>query len=182
MKPSSAKIIEKRQYRDKHGVSRYMKLRECDCGTREWLGKVSTPKCSKCRDWSVPDEQKKKISNTLKNKYKDPAYKERILSTFRPPKGEEHWNWKGGVSSDRVKIYNTPEYTSWRTEVFKRDKYQCRMCKTKGQLHAHHIVPWAADPSLGLAVTNGMTLCTSCHVNVHRYYKEVCNQSPISEK
>lgn len=64
---------------------------------------------------------------------------------------------------------NTPEYTQWRTAVFERDKYTCRICNDiGGSLEAHHIIRWADEPGLRFDVNNGITLCTTCHKKVHK--------------
>lgn len=56
----------------------------------------------------------------------------------------------------------------WRNAVLERDDYQCQECGAMDGLHAHHIKPWARFPELRLDIGNGVTLCTSCHKDVHR--------------
>lgn len=59
-----------------------------------------------------------------------------------------------------------PEYVRWRKSVYRRDHFQCQFpgCGHKGgKLNAHHIKPWAKYPSLRFVVSNGITLCESCH-------------------
>jgi 5-methylcytosine-specific restriction endonuclease McrA len=62
----------------------------------------------------------------------------------------------------------TDAYKNWRTQVFRRDHFQCQMpgCGKKGKIHAHHIKRWADVPTLRYAVTNGITLCMDCHKKV----------------
>ena len=68
----------------------------------------------------------------------------------------------------RDKINGETKYKEWRTSVFKRDKYTCTDCETKGGiLHAHHILDWANHPELRYDINNGSTLCTSCHSKQH---------------
>jgi 5-methylcytosine-specific restriction endonuclease McrA len=66
----------------------------------------------------------------------------------------------------------TVEYIAWRTAVFTRDKWTCRMCgkttstiggKEKRWMQADHIMPWAWYPHLRYEVSNGRTLCLQCH-------------------
>ena len=61
--------------------------------------------------------------------------------------------------------YNDPKYKAWRTAVYVRDKFTCRLCgsKHKRKLNAHHIRRWADHPHLRFEVSNGITLCYSCH-------------------
>ena len=87
-------------------------------------------------------------------------------TAFRPGVyiGEKHYNWKGGITPIRVKIYRSKEYQNWRNFVFKRDDYTCLNCGTKGcYLEAHHIKRWIDYPKLRYEIDNGVTLCKSCH-------------------
>lgn len=66
-------------------------------------------------------------------------------------------------------IRSSGEYAQWRTQVFERDKYTCQKCGQKGgSLNAHHIKPFAKFPDLRLELSNGQTLCESCHKKIHR--------------
>lgn len=79
-------------------------------------------------------------------------------------RGKLNWNWKGGITPERKKLYFTPEYKLWRKSVFERDNYTCIWCGQKGgYLNADHIKPWALFPELRFAIDNGRTLCLSCH-------------------
>jgi thymidylate synthase (FAD) len=40
------------------------------------------------------------------------------------------------------------------------------------QLHAHHLVPVYADPSLGCEMENLVTLCQPCHAFIHKHHQE----------
>lgn len=59
--------------------------------------------------------------------------------------------------------------------TFQRDKFKCRCCGTGGvaflgTLVWHHIIPVAAHgPD---TVENGLTLCDSCHIQVHVFQKQ----------
>lgn len=83
--------------------------------------------------------------------------------------GERHPNWKGGVSEKRSKDWVSREYKEWRKKVFERDNYTCQICgdNTGGNLNAHHIKSYRDYPELRYEVSNGMTLCEFCHVEVH---------------
>lgn len=82
----------------------------------------------------------------------------------RMPRGERHSNWKGGISLERDKIKNTPEYKQWVQSVFKRDNYTCQCCgKTNCSLEAHHIYNFATHKELRTDLNNGITLCHDCH-------------------
>lgn len=67
----------------------------------------------------------------------------------------------------RAILLKRKDYVEWRTSVFTRDGYQCRICENKGYIEAHHIIPWANAPALRYNPNNGITLCKKCHRKVH---------------
>ncbi len=82
--------------------------------------------------------------------------------------GERHWNWKGGITAEYAKIYNSLEMKNWRKLVFKRDNYKCQICFQKGgKLNAHHIEVFNKYPELRFEVDNGITLCENHHKEIH---------------
>jgi hypothetical protein len=102
--------------------------------------------------WKLSEESKKRIG---------------LASLGRPGPmlgrtGELHWNWKGGISKD-VHSVSEPKYKEWRMSVFKRDNFQCKICKSKVGLQAHHILKWAEFPELRYDLNNGITLCLVHH-------------------
>lgn len=86
--------------------------------------------------------------------------------------GKNHWNWKGGVTSNNQKERNSSMYSDWRKAVFERDNFTCQLCGARGvRLNAHHILPWAKNIAERYQLSNGITLCKKCHSSVH--YKAV---------
>jgi hypothetical protein len=91
------------------------------------------------------------------------------------PSGENHWHWRGGVTSENMKIRNCEEYRLWRNAVFARDRYTCIWCGKKSGngkttiLHVDHIKPFALYPELRFAIDNGRTLCINCHRTTKTY-------------
>jgi hypothetical protein len=77
---------------------------------------------------------------------------------------ENHYNWKGGITSENTKIRHSDTYKYWRSEVLKRDNYTCQCCgKLGGFLNAHHIVNFAEDEEMRFEIDNGITMCEKCH-------------------
>ena len=66
------------------------------------------------------------------------------------------------------KEYQISEYegNNFRQKVLWRDKYTCRKCKSKEKLQAHHIKRRSAGGTD--RVSNGVTLCDTCHKALHR--------------
>lgn len=65
--------------------------------------------------------------------------------------------------------FNDPKYKQWRKRVYARDKFRCRMPRCPGtckDLNAHHIKCWSSHPSLRFVMSNGITLCRTCHERV----------------
>ncbi len=63
--------------------------------------------------------------------------------------------------------YCDRRHKSWRIEVLTRDNWQCRgcgrVCGSKREAHADHIIPVAVRPDLRYEVANGQCLCAPCH-------------------
>lgn len=130
---------------------------------------VSSPR----KGIKLTDELKKRLSVVHKGQI---AWNKGL--TYEAPwqKAEKNHSWKGGITKERLRIYNSFQYKTWRIEVFKRDSYTCRECKeTGGILNADHIMPFAYYPELRFSVENGRTLCIDCHRKTEtfgsRYYK-----------
>lgn len=80
--------------------------------------------------------------------------------------GEQHHNWKGGVTPINEKIRKSSKYKVWRLDVYGRDNFTCQMpkCNKKGgDIEAHHIKRFADFPELRFDINNGITLCGKCH-------------------
>jgi 5-methylcytosine-specific restriction endonuclease McrA len=90
---------------------------------------------------------------------------------LKAKRGEEHWNWKGGITPLTHLLRNTPEYKEWRLAVYARDHWTCQDCGRhcdEHQIVAHHKKPFKDYPELRYAVENGITLCRRCHLERER--------------
>lgn len=69
-----------------------------------------------------------------------------------------------GKTKEHQKIRSSARYRQWRRQVFERDNFTCQECGQKGgTLNADHIKRFADFPELRFEISNGRTLCESCH-------------------
>jgi 5-methylcytosine-specific restriction endonuclease McrA len=123
----------------------------------------------------ITDELRKKISNANRGKKRQKISENKM--------GEKNHNWKGGVTPINKKIRMSFEYREWRGKVFNRDNYTCQSCnKRGGELHPHHIKPFSIYPELRFNVSNGITLCRSCHIKTDTWGKNMKYPLPKEQK
>lgn len=70
------------------------------------------------------------------------------------------------TNDDRLKK-NDHMLSDWALSVKIRDSYKCVECGSENKLHSHHIKSKAKYPELKYNLDNGITLCASCHADVH---------------
>ena len=75
-------------------------------------------------------------------------------------RGEQHPNWAGGVSKRSGMV-------KWAAAVKERDGHICVRCGAAKYVVAHHIRRIEDAPELRCDISNGVTLCRSCHADVH---------------
>lgn len=90
---------------------------------------------------------------------------------------ENHPRWLGGKSRENQIGRGSQEYYNWRLSVWKRDFFTCKKCDKKGKdLNAHHINNWADFTELRFSIDNGVTLCKTCHKELHKLYGQKTNE------
>ena len=152
-----------------------------------------------------PDNEKIKISNTMKRKG--------LKGPIRY--GKDCNFWKGGVnkinkSVSRL-IRDSKEYEDWRKAVMERDDFTCQKCGERGgKLNADHY-PFSFSVLLGTVkgitkdfvergdlkvlsffwdVENGRTLCKDCHrkfgnkthLKYHNLFEQVDDQAKNTKR
>lgn len=110
-------------------------------------------------------ERRQKISNALKGRSFSKTHRDNLRIThLEILKGKKNPNWKGGITKVNLKIKTSSRYRQWRKTVYERDNYTCQICGAKGvYLNADHIKPFIHYPDLRFELSNGRTLCVSCH-------------------
>jgi hypothetical protein len=88
---------------------------------------------------------------------------------------EKNPRWKSNWSDQQRLLSRLPrrtnEYLAWCKEVYRREDYTCRSCRTRGGvLHAHHIDGWDSTPKKRYDPANGAVLCIRCHRSFHKRF------------
>jgi len=135
-----------------------------------WKGKHRSEKTkakisSKLTGRKLSEETKKKMSIWAKENNGEKRFPQN-------QKGKNSPCWKGGCK--RPYQHNNWRYYEWRSKVFERDNWTCQTCGARSKagepvyLEAHHIKGWSKYEKLRYELSNGITLCKSCHKLVHK--------------
>jgi len=159
LKKTCKVAICKRRAVHKNGLCKahYLRLiRNGDLKENQPIGSIT----GRAPGFSHSAETRTRISNAKVGKNPN-----RIKRGYRRPNasGINHWNWKGGISSDDY-LERRRFYQQVHELVLERDDYTCLLCdKRGGQLHIDHIKGWAKHPELRFELDNCRTLCAPCH-------------------
>lgn len=87
-------------------------------------------------------------------------------------KGQIEW-WNGKPTPPWLRPKKaqrtSPYYSAWRRSVFERDKFTCNLCgQIGGELNVPHIKSFSNYPDLRYDPENAITVCVSCHKQIHR--------------
>ena len=135
---------------DSAGINK--SLVECECGVRQEV-----------INWSLTGGRKQSCGCLRKETFKK-------VAPF-VARGEQHPNWKGGISGKRYAEMARKDYCDWRRNVYEKDRYTCQVCdSTNRRLEAHHLNPYHSSPDGRVDLNNGVTLCKSCHQTFHQAY------------
>jgi len=93
---------------------------------------------------------------------------------YKYPEGKDSPFWQGGLTPIAKKNRRGKNYFKWRQAVLLRDGFKCVVCGFMGEhLNTHHIKGLKDFPELKCEVSNGVTLCESCHRKIHYRQSEV---------
>ena len=121
-------------------------------------------KCAFCGEFFIPK------NSTLNHRFCGQECKKKSQAGTEP----EHLKANRGRKPRTYHLRKRDKHGSafdreWRTSVFERDNYTCQECGSKQKLQAHHIKPYKAFPELRHELSNGKTLCKSCHEKTDTY-------------
>lgn len=142
------------------GIAKWKNCPNCNGLFYNWRNKYCSWDCKVLAQVGVKatEEHKKNLSVAHMGKRKGP------LNNM----------WKGGVTAINDVIRTSTKYKQWRYRVFNRDKFLCRIGGKKhgSRLNAHHIKSFAKYPKLRFVLSNGITLCESCHKKTDNYARK----------
>lgn len=139
--------------------------------------------------WNTTDDKEtflnnsKNIGNTVLKNNKSREKLKAIMQTSeykrkmsKANRGKKNGMHKEELSEEhRVKTRGIFGYKQWSRQVRERDNYTCQICGLQttepNKLHAHHLESYDTYPELRLELSNGITLCNSCHNSFHNKYK-----------
>lgn len=85
-------------------------------------------------------------------------------------KGSLNANYRPDLTdAQRASRRDNAKTVAWRKQVYERDGFACVRCgdAAGGNLNAHHIQGYSSNVALRWEVSNGATLCTTCHRGFH---------------
>ena len=113
----------------------------------------------------MSEETKEKIRRKALGRVIPPEVRKRMGS-----KGDKNPGWIDGRTEPNKRARRSAEYRIWREAVFLRDDYACQICgKRGGEINADHIKQFADFPEFRTSISNGRTLCVSCHRQTETY-------------
>ena len=147
------------------------------CGTVRQITKIAAKvnKRGLCPDCArkmtiISPEKKAKMSQLSREQVLRQGGVPNAKKFTKEHAGKNHYNWKGGITPEVMRIRNSEDTKIWRKAVYERDDYTCQDCGQRGgKLHAHHLKEFSKYPELRFSVGNGQTLCVKCHTQTHNY-------------
>jgi len=189
---TQCQICKKPLYRRPSDLARYSGVCCVGCRSAYYKAKPVSPNLELGREKGTNHLEgipKSKVSNIKRSKSHKKWCKEnpdKVEARGKKTRGENHYNWKGGISNLNQSIRQMNEYRNWQRKMKRRDGV-CVHCGSSENLEAHHLIPIqmliekykiknrddARECKELWSMKNGITLCLKCHYKLHgRKYVE----------
>jgi len=160
-------------------VKEMAEIYECSYHTvRKWL-KIHNLRFTKeevCFKKNMTPWNKNKKGYKLK--FTEKGWAKKLQIAKNQPKGSLSAFWRGGITNERGKIGQWTRTVSKQVHI--KYNFTCQECgKGSDKLHCHHIVPVVTDINKAYDIENLITVCESCHQNIH---KSADNEVKFAEK
>jgi hypothetical protein len=97
--------------------------------------------------------------------------KKRYVEFAKSRTGSRNPFWNPSLTDDdRAKSRRGLNLDHWRTTVFTRDNFRCKICDCGGKINAHHLDGWKWAIDRRYDPDNGVTLCVKHHIEFHKLY------------
>lgn len=129
----------------------------------------------------IPKSAESNLKRSIAHKKFCSEHPDKVKARGEKVRGENHYNWKGGISKIGVSIRRMTEFRKWSNAIIARDAGKCTKCSSTLNLEAHHLIPVseiiskfsirnredARNCSELWDLDNGSTLCEKCHYEEH---------------
>lgn len=91
-------------------------------------------------------------------------------------RGKEHYKYNENLT-DEERFFDRKskkEYRDWRQSVYKLYNFSCDICGSKSskknKIVAHHLESYDVNIDLRYDISNGVAMCSCCHIDFHKKY------------
>jgi len=143
-----------------------------ECGHKDRIGKSGPKRGARIKltcEWCGDEFERLKCNVRSDYKHNFCSNNCQYAWMSENTRGENNWRW----ISDRTKVKNgrldilrtSTDMKDWKLGVYKRDEFACQLCNStkSGIFNCHHIKKLSKYPELAYDISNGITLCKSCH-------------------
>jgi hypothetical protein len=172
MTEDEIKARKRKSYKKNYKPKR--KCKACEICGDEFVGNRNETRCKKHKKCHI-----RMVENHLNGSgvVKQCAYCKKIVYIYKTLSDKfkfcdrtcmTNWRREKALRGTKNRRRNDGyKYRNWKNKVFKRDNYRCVFCGGKTDICAHHIVAWKDDEKLRYYLTNGLTVCHDCHLEIH---------------
>jgi hypothetical protein len=104
----------------------------------------------------------------------------KLISLMNTPEANAKKARKGELNGRWIKDRNALQHRGrfenyeWKRKIMICDEYTCQHCKKiGGKLEVHHKAPYKLFKNLRFETNNGLTLCSSCHKQLHSAFTKM---------